>query len=398
MTCSGCGDIIPGTTLMRWRRWISRCGISSVTPRACLSRSSWAADGGTRSRPMFRGLPRQTVAGKCDLAVEWQAKGQTAFKFAAAVSDAGILREMTALREALGPGARIAVDLHWKFEAAEAVRLIRQLEAHDLWFAEAPVAPEDIPGLARVAQSVGTPVAAGEEWRTVYDVRPRLEAGAVSILQPEMGHTGVTQFSRIATLAQAFHKQIIPHATISTGIFMAASLQASAAAAGVVAHEYQHSVFDRNLGFLSGDMGCADGVFRVPGGPGPWSGPQRQFAGDGGTRLTPHRNAEQKNDGHSRGRLGLYPPAHSSPERRKGGGPNPLDIRCKGIDRQGRKCVRGRVVRGGRGLAAGGRADLYHRHGDLSERMGRDTLYGVPRGSARPCRTGPGRPGSRARR
>ena len=214
------------------------------------------------------GLPRQTVAGKCDLALEWQAKGQTAFKFAAAVSDAGIVREMTALREALGPGARIAVDLHWKFEAAEAVRLIRQLEAHDLWFAEAPVAPEDIPGLARVAQSVGTPVAAGEEWRTVYDVRPRLEAGAVSILQPEMGHTGVTQFSRIATLAQAFHKQIIPHATISTGIFMAASLQASAAAAGVVTHEYQHSVFDRNLGFLTGDMGCADGVFRVPGGPG----------------------------------------------------------------------------------------------------------------------------------
>ncbi|KMW58321.1 Gluconate dehydratase [Candidatus Rhodobacter oscarellae] len=225
------------------------------------------------------GLPRQTVAEKCQLAQDWQAQGYDGFKFAAAVSDAGIAQEMAALREALGPTARICTDLHWKFEASEAIRLIRQLEAHDLWFAEAPVAPEDIPGLARVAASVGVPIAAGEEWRTVYELRPRLEAQAVSILQPEMGHTGITQFARMATLAQSFHKQIIPHATISTGIFMAASLQASAAAANVVAHEYQHSVFDRNLGLLSGDMGCGEGAYRVPTGPGLGVAPNDKLLG-----------------------------------------------------------------------------------------------------------------------
>lgn len=227
--------------------------------------------GGKRRKTIpayISGLPSRTVQEKCELAVEWQAKGYDSFKFAAAVSDAGIVAEMAALREALGPDARICADMHWKFEAAEAIRLIHQLAPHDLWFAEAPVEPEDIPGLARVAQSVSVPVAAGEEWRTVFEVRPRLAAGAISILQPEMGHTGITQFSRISVLAQSYHKQIIPHATISTGIFMAASLQASAASAKVVAHEYQHSVFDRNLRFLMGDMGCENGFYRVPEGPG----------------------------------------------------------------------------------------------------------------------------------
>ena len=33
-------------------------------------------------------------------------------------------------------------------------------------------------------------------------------------------------------------------------------------------HEYQHSIFDRNLRFTTGDMGRVDGAYRVPTGPG----------------------------------------------------------------------------------------------------------------------------------
>ena len=99
-------------------------------------------------------------------------------------------------------------------------------------------------------------------------MRERLLAGGVSILQPEMGHTGATEFIAIARLAQAFHVELMPHATIGTGIFMAASLQAAAAVKKLRYHEYQHSIFDRNLAFVSGDMGCAAGHFRLPTGAG----------------------------------------------------------------------------------------------------------------------------------
>ena len=227
--------------------------------------------GGARRRAIpayVSGLPRATLDERCDLAVEWVGRGFHAIKFAAAMSDDGIVREMHALREAVGPDVHLMVDLHWKFEAAEAIRLIRRLEPFDLYFAEAPVQPEDVEGQARVAHAIGVPLALGEEWRTVYECRPRMERRALSMIQPEMGHTGVTQFQRIAAMAQAFHMKVIPHASISLGLFTAASLQATACLQPVPYHEYQHSIFDRNLLFTDGDMGCEAGAYRIPTGPG----------------------------------------------------------------------------------------------------------------------------------
>lgn len=214
------------------------------------------------------GLPKATLEERCALAAEWVGKGFRGLKFAAVVSDEGIVEEMAALREAVGPEIDIAVDLHWKFEAAEAIRLIRRLETYNLYFAEAPCAPEDLEGQARVARAIGTPLALGEELRTVYEYRPRFEARAMSIVQPEMGHAGVTELAGIARMAEAFHMKVIPHASISVGIFMAASLQVASTLANVPYHEYQHSVFDRNLAFTKGDMGCANGAYTVPTGPG----------------------------------------------------------------------------------------------------------------------------------
>ena len=151
------------------------------------------------------------------------------------------------------------VDLHWKFTAAEAIQLIDELAPYRPYFAEAPCAPEDIEGLAQVAARTRVPIAAGEEWRTIYEVLPRLERRCVSVLQPEMGHTGVTQFLAISRLAVAFHARVIPHASIGVGIFQAASLHAAATLPNVPYHEYQPSIFDQNLRYVTTTMRCANG-------------------------------------------------------------------------------------------------------------------------------------------
>jgi galactonate dehydratase len=215
------------------------------------------------------GLPKPTLAERVAEAEQWIARGFDAVKFAAVVADAGPEAEMAALRAALGPGVRIAADLHWAYTAADAIAVIDRLARHGLWFAEAPVASEDIDGLAAVAARSRVPIAGGEELATVHDVRERLARRGFAIVQPEMGHTGITQFLRIAHLAEACHVRIIPHATIGIGLFLAASLHASAALAGVIGHEYQHSIMDRNLRFLDQQgMACATGAYTLPEGPG----------------------------------------------------------------------------------------------------------------------------------
>ncbi len=214
------------------------------------------------------GLPRPDRAGRAELAAEWQAKGFDSVKFASPVADDGVVEEIRTLRERLGPSARIACDMHWAQTASQAKAMIRAMEPHGLWFAEAPVAPEDLDGLADVAAGVSTPVAAGEEWRTAHDAQARLARRACAILQPEMGHCGVTEFMRMATLAQVHHAEIIPHATIGIGIFLAASLHASAAAPAVTCHEFQHSIVEPNRRYLAGEIACTAGQYRLPSGPG----------------------------------------------------------------------------------------------------------------------------------
>jgi galactonate dehydratase len=56
----------------------------------------------------------------------------------------------------------------------------------------------------------------------------------------------------------------MPHASIGIGIFQAASLQASATLQNLVFHEYQHSIFDKNLKYVKTTMKCENGYFSIP--------------------------------------------------------------------------------------------------------------------------------------
>ena len=214
------------------------------------------------------GLPEETIEERAGLAALWLSRGFTAFKFATPVADEGPAAEMEAIRSRLGSGPRIAADLHWAQSAEEALDQIASMEGHGLWFAEAPVRTEDIDGLEEVCRLSNVPIAVGEEWRTHHDMQHRIGRCRISIVQPEMGHKGITNFVRIARLAARHGVEVIPHATIGTGIFLAASLQASSALEPVTAHEFQHSIFEPSRGLVSGKIDCVEGHFRPPVGAG----------------------------------------------------------------------------------------------------------------------------------
>ena len=75
----------------------------------------------------FSGLPEATIEQRSALALEWRSAGFNDFKFAAPVADDGMVAELEALRGALGPNARIAVDMHWKRSSDEALELLRAM-------------------------------------------------------------------------------------------------------------------------------------------------------------------------------------------------------------------------------------------------------------------------------
>ncbi len=220
------------------------------------------APGGGTIDAYVSGLPRPTPAARQELAAQWAERGFVSLKIP--ISDAGgdLVGEVAGLRAILPPDHRIAVDLHWSYSAGETIALSRALDPYGLWFLEAPVEPENVVAQAEVAAGISVPLALGEEWRTLWDYLPRRAAKACSIVQPEMGHTGVTQFMRIGQAAREAGATVIPHATIGLGIFMAASLRA-AAALGTEAHEFQHTIYHRNGELLAGISTCEEGSFVV---------------------------------------------------------------------------------------------------------------------------------------
>lgn len=119
------------------------------------------------------------------------------------------------LRAALGRDLDIAVDLHgppW-LPAADAIRLGRELEQHDLLFLEEPVAPEDLDGLRRVRAALDLPIAAGERSSLLWGYRTLIGEGLVDVVQPDTGRVGgLTQLKKIAAYAEAHFVSVAPHA------------------------------------------------------------------------------------------------------------------------------------------------------------------------------------------
>lgn len=96
----------------------------------------------------------------------------------------------------------------------------------------------------------------------------RLSRAPLAYVQPEMGHTGVSQFLAITKLAEEHGAAVIPHATIGVGIFMAASLHAAVTLPNCPYHEYQHSVFDQSIDRIEVAMRCESGQYTLPEGAG----------------------------------------------------------------------------------------------------------------------------------
>ena len=117
------------------------------------------------------------------------------------------------VRETVGPATRVAVDANnaWPNPKA-AIRAVRAMEEHDLWWVEEPLMPDDIPGHAAIAAAIDVPVATGELEATRWGFRALLDAGGADIVQADATVCGgITEWMRIAHLAGARDVPMAPH-------------------------------------------------------------------------------------------------------------------------------------------------------------------------------------------
>jgi L-alanine-DL-glutamate epimerase-like enolase superfamily enzyme len=172
-----------------------------------------------------------------------------------------------AAREAVGPDVALMLDTNCPWTPAEAIEMARALAPYGLTWLEEPVwPPEDYAGLARVRAATPTPIALGENESTLYGFREIVERGAADILPPSITKVGgISEFRKIAALAEAANLPIAPHA-FYWGPGLAATLHVAATFGGATPVEFPTG--EHETPFLVRPIAARDGWVEVPPGPG----------------------------------------------------------------------------------------------------------------------------------
>ena len=134
------------------------------------------------------------------------------------------VKNVRAMRDALGPDIEIMVDVNMGWDAATAIQAGHHLDEADIYWLEEPVVCEDFAGYARVAAALKTRVVGGESHFTRFDLRPFFVTPSTPILQPDPMRGGLTEMRKIAAVADTWGIQIAPHCFHELCLHVAASI------------------------------------------------------------------------------------------------------------------------------------------------------------------------------
>lgn len=120
---------------------------------------------------------------------------------------------IAAAREAIGPDVLLMLDANnaWR-DVPTALRFMRRFEPYDPYWIEEPFSPDDIQSHAALAELTSITVAVGEIEAGRWRFRDLIEQGAAAIIQPDAAVCGgITEFRRIAALAETYAVPLCPH-------------------------------------------------------------------------------------------------------------------------------------------------------------------------------------------
>jgi L-talarate/galactarate dehydratase len=125
---------------------------------------------------------------------------------------AASVERVRVMREAIGPDVDLMCDINQLWSVHHAIEVGRRIEPYHLYWLEDPIAHDDYPGLARVADALPTPIAAGEYHYGIVPFRHLLEHRSIDIVMIDLLRVGgITQWMKVAGMAEAFNLPVVSH-------------------------------------------------------------------------------------------------------------------------------------------------------------------------------------------
>lgn len=155
------------------------------------------------------------------------------------------LERIDAVRDAVGSDCAILVDANNAYNRIDALKMGLELDKRDIYWFEEPLSPDDIDGCAELVRKLNTPIAIGENEYTRWGFKQLIDAHAAQILNADaLVLGGITEWKKVADLAQAGHVLVAPHGDQEVHVHLV-----SAIPNGLIAEYY-----DTNLNSLLSAM------------------------------------------------------------------------------------------------------------------------------------------------
>jgi L-alanine-DL-glutamate epimerase-like enolase superfamily enzyme len=183
--------------------------------------------GGSKRIPAYAGGISLGYQPPEDLANEAQGfaeAGYRAMKLRIGDTPGNDIARVEAVRKRLGDDIDILTDANAAYSLSDVRRVMPALDAANVGWLEEPFPPHDHRRYAEARSFGRTPLAAGENHYTRFEMHRLLEDGVVTVIQPDVSKTGgITEGQRIAAMISAWKLSFNPHTSL-TGLNVAACL------------------------------------------------------------------------------------------------------------------------------------------------------------------------------
>ena len=134
------------------------------------------------------------------------------FRLGAEPTEAGEIARLETMRNAVGPDVDLMIDINQGWDVNRAIRIGREMAKYNIFWLEDPTTFDDFGGLARIADALDTPIAAGEYVYGIAPFRQLIEQRSIDIVMVDLLRVGgITQWMKVAHMAEAYNLPVVSH-------------------------------------------------------------------------------------------------------------------------------------------------------------------------------------------
>ncbi len=122
------------------------------------------------------------------------------------------VKNVAAVRRAIGDGTLLAVDANCGYDVGTAIDVGQKILDNDIFWYEEPITTDDVGGYREIRHALKVRIAGGEMLQGRWAFRDLLQQRGLDIVQPDVSIAGgFTECRKITAMASANYVRVLPH-------------------------------------------------------------------------------------------------------------------------------------------------------------------------------------------